>query len=79
MMALMEKNQFPIFLDFRDAYGISWWWAELLLWEPLNDHLVEYESLMMQNYGLQAVTGTVIEVLRLYDTPKTMVVVTNVY
>ena len=44
--------------------------------EPLNDHLVDYESHMMQNYGsgVQACYRGP----RLYDTPKTKAVVANV-
>ena len=44
--------------------------------EPLNDHLLDYESHMMQNYGsgVQACYRGP----RLYDTPKTKAVVTQV-
>jgi hypothetical protein len=44
--------------------------------EPLNDHLIEYESHMMQNYGsgVQACYRGP----RLYDTPETQAVVANV-
>ncbi len=44
--------------------------------EPLNDHLVEYESHMMQNYG--AGVQACYRGPRLYDTPETKAVVTNV-
>ncbi|WP_205764395.1 NPCBM/NEW2 domain-containing protein [Arenibacter sp. 6A1] len=44
--------------------------------EPLNDHLVDYESHMMQNYG--AGVQACYRGPRLYDTPKTKAVVTNV-
>ena len=44
--------------------------------EPLKDHLVDYESHMMQNYG--AGVQACYRGPRLYDTPKTKTVVTNV-
>ncbi len=44
--------------------------------EPLNDHLAEYESHMMQNYG--AGVQACYRGPRLYDTPETKTVVTNV-
>jgi hypothetical protein len=44
--------------------------------EPLNDHLVEYESHMMQNYG--AGVQACYRGPRLYDTPETKAVVTKV-
>ncbi|WP_220377712.1 MULTISPECIES: NPCBM/NEW2 domain-containing protein [unclassified Arenibacter] len=44
--------------------------------EPLKDHLVEYESHMMQNYG--AGVQACYRGPRLYDTPETKAVVTKV-
>ena len=44
--------------------------------EPLNDHLLDYESHMMQNYG--AGVQACYRGPRLYDTPETKAVVANV-